>query len=173
MFPDGIPDLPGSGNSLDVQPLAAEAKLQLFNGLNLPPAFLARMQGLEPAKQKQLLAHIIRIQQQEQLRRQQLQQTQQLHTTSGQASNSLGMSMPPNPYTVVPNISTSLHVSTRESRSVYCTDDLHTKANVNGPANPAAYNAGGGTVNYEMLQSFMQRSAEGSPSQGTNSGLIP
>ncbi|KAF8558098.1 hypothetical protein OG21DRAFT_1481638 [Imleria badia] len=150
VFPDGIPDLPGSGNALDVQPSPAEVKPQLLNGLTFPPAFLARMQGLEPAKQKQVLAHIIRVQQQEQLRRQQLQQVQQPHTASGQASSSLGMSMSLNPYTSMPNISAGLH------------------GNVNGPTNAAAYNAGGGTVNYEMLQSFMQRNAEGSPSQGMN-----
>ena len=53
------------------------------------------------------------------------------------------------------------------------TDDFRTQANLNGPMNAGAHNTGGGTVNYEMLQSFMQRNAEGSTSQGMNSGQIP
>ena len=53
------------------------------------------------------------------------------------------------------------------------TDDFRTQANLNGPINAGAHNTGGGTVNYEMLQSFMQRNAEGSTSQGMNSGQIP
>ena len=47
---------------------------------------------------------------------------------------------------------------------------LQMKTNVTGPANTVSYNTAGGTVNYEMLQSFMQRSAEGSNSQGMNTG---
>ncbi|KAG6373305.1 hypothetical protein JVT61DRAFT_6443 [Boletus reticuloceps] len=144
VFPDGLPDLPGSGNTLDVQPSVQEAKPP--SGITIPPALLARMQGLDPATQRQLLAHCLQLQQQERLRRQQLQ-TQQPHTASGQALGSLGMSIPPNPYSV-PNIPAGLHT------------------NVNAPTNAGAYNARGGTVNYEMLQSFMQRNAEGSTSQG-------
>ncbi|KAF8134853.1 hypothetical protein EV363DRAFT_1396322 [Boletus edulis] len=151
VFPDGLPDLPGSGNTLDVQPSVQEAKPLLLNGITIPPALLARMQGLDPATQRQLLAHCLQLQQQERLRRQQLQ-TQQPHTASGQALGSLGMSIPPNQYNMVPNIPAGLHT------------------NVNAPTNAGAYNARGGTVNYEMLQSFMQRNAEGSTSQGMNPG---
>jgi len=112
VFPDGLPDLPGSGNALDLQPSVEGSKPQLYGGLPLPPAFIARMQGLEPAKQKQLLAYVVRLQQQEQLRRQQLQQTQQSHAASGQALNSFGASIPPNPYSAVANAPAGLHVST-------------------------------------------------------------
>lgn len=112
VFPDGVPDLPGSGNVLDGQPSAEEAKPQPLSGMTFPPAFIARMQSLEPAKQKQLLAHFLRAQHQEQLRRQQLQQTQQPHTASSQALNSLGISTPPNPYSTVVNIPAGLHVGT-------------------------------------------------------------
>lgn len=112
VFPDGIPDLPGSGNALDVQFSAGEAKPQPLSGISLPPAFIARMQGLEPAKQKQLLAHFLRAQQQEQLRRQQLQQTQQPHAASSQALNSFGISTPSNPFGTVVNVPVGLHVST-------------------------------------------------------------
>ncbi|KAH0833161.1 hypothetical protein J3R83DRAFT_12188 [Lanmaoa asiatica] len=171
VFPEGLSDLPGSGNTLDVQPAVEEAKPQPSSGLNFPPALIARMQGLEPAKQRQLFAHFIRAQQQEQLRRQQLQQTQQTqqtHTASSQTLNSLGMS--PSQYGAVANIPAGLNVGTLRVAVGYCTDDLHTKANVNGPPNSGAYNTGGGTVNYEMLQSFMQRSVEGSASQGMNTG---
>ena len=170
VFPDGLPDLPGSGNALDVQAPVEEVKPQLLSGLTLPAALIARMQGLEPAKQRQLFAHFIRVQQQqEQLRRQQLQQNQQLHTASGQTLGSPAMmSIPPHPYSAVASIPAGLHVSTlRLAHHVgYCTDDFRTKANINGPMNTGAYNTGGGTVNYEMLQSFMQRNAEGSTSQG-------
>ncbi|KAG8213163.1 hypothetical protein J3R82DRAFT_11572 [Butyriboletus roseoflavus] len=150
VFPDGVPDLPGSGNVLDIQPPVEEAKPRSLSGFNFTPALRARMQGLEPAKQKQLIAHFLRAQQQEQLRLQQLQQTQQPYTASSQTLNSLGISTPPNPYGTSANIPVGLH------------------ANVNGPTNSGAYNPG--TVNYEMLQSFMHRSAEGSTSQGMNPG---
>ena len=110
VFPDGIPDLPGNGNTLDVPPSVEEAKPQLSNGLAIPPALIARMHGLEPAKQRQLFAHFIRVQQ-EQLRRQQPQQTQQLHTAPSQTLGSLGMSIPPNPYSAVAGIPAGLHVS--------------------------------------------------------------
>jgi mediator of RNA polymerase II transcription subunit 25 len=154
VFPDGIPDLPGSGNVLDTQPPVEQAKPRPPSGLPLPQWLLARMQGLELAKQKQLLAQFVRSQHVDQLRRQQLQQTQQSHNTPGQSLNSLGMTIPQNPYTAVANIPAGLH------------------ANVNPPPNSGAYNTGGRTVNYEMLQSFMQRNAEGSPSQGMNPGGV-
>lgn len=112
VFPDGVPDLPGSGNALDGQSSTEEAKPQSLSGMNFPPAFVARMQGLEPAKQRQLLARFFQAQQQEQLRRQQLQQTQQPHTAPSQALNSLGRSTPPNPYSTVANIPAGLHVGT-------------------------------------------------------------
>lgn len=112
VFPDGIPDLPGSGNVLDTQPPVEQAKPRPPSGLPLPQWLLARMQGLELAKQKQLLAQFVRSQHVDQLRRQQLQQTQQSHNTPGQSLNSLGMTVPQNPYTAVANIPAGLHVST-------------------------------------------------------------
>jgi hypothetical protein len=172
VFPDGLPDLPGSGNALEVQPTVEEAKPQPLSGLTIPPALIARMQGVEPARQRQIFAHYLRVQQ-EQLRRQQLQQTQQLHSTApGQSVGSLGISIPPNPYSAVAGIPAGVHVS---ALGVSWDTALmfRTQANVNGPMNAGAYNTGGGTVNYEMLQSFMQRNAEGSTSQGMNSGQIP
>ena len=111
VFPDGLPDLPGNGNVLEISPPVAEAKPpQMLSGLTFPPALMAHMQGLEPAKQRELLGHFLRLQQQERLRRQQLQQAQQAHPASGQA-NSLGMSIPPNPMGTVTSISPGLHVS--------------------------------------------------------------
>ncbi|KAG9315132.1 hypothetical protein JVU11DRAFT_4255 [Chiua virens] len=151
--PEGIPDFPGGVNALDNQPPAAEVKPLAFGAPNFPPALKARLQGLEPAKQRQLLAQWIRASQ-EHLRRQQLQQTQQVHNTSGQALNTLGMSIPPNMYNTVANIPAGLQLN----------------VNANAPMNAGSYNTASGTVNYEMLQSFMQRNAEGSTSasQGIN-----
>lgn len=108
VFPEGLPDLPGSGNALDVQSSVEEAKPHPSSGSNIPPALLARMQGLDPAQQAQFFAQIMR----DQLRRQQLQQTQQPHNASSQALNSLGMSIPTNPYGTVANIPAALHVGT-------------------------------------------------------------
>ena len=108
VFPDGLPDLPGSGNALDIPLLVAEANPpQVLSGFTFPPALMARIQGLEPAKQRELLAHFIRLQQQERLR---LQQTQQARPASGQVNLS-GMSIPPNPLGVVPSVPPGLHVS--------------------------------------------------------------
>jgi len=53
------------------------------------------------------------------------------------------MSIPPHPYSAVASIPAGLH------------------ANINVPMNAGTYNMGGGTVDYEVLQSFMQRNAEG------------
>ena len=107
VFSDGLPDLPGNGNVLEISPPVAEAKPpQMLSGLTFPPALMAHMQGLEPAKQKELLEQCILLLQR-QLR---LQQTQQAHPASGQV-NSLGMSIPPNPMGTVTSISPGLHVS--------------------------------------------------------------
>lgn len=108
VFPEGVPDLPGNGNVLDVQPPVEEAKPR---PINLPPALVARMQSLEPAKQRQFLEQFVRVHQ-EQLRLQQLQQAQQHFTASSPTLNSLGISMPPNPYNSGANALAGSHVGT-------------------------------------------------------------
>ena len=117
VFSEGIPDLPGSGNILDVQPSADEMKTQPLRGLNIHPAILARIQGIEPAKRKQMFTQL-----REQMLRQQLQQTQQPHNASGQAPNSLGMSMPANMYGTVASVPAGLHVGNFEVVLEYCID---------------------------------------------------
>ncbi|KAF9243561.1 hypothetical protein BU15DRAFT_43066 [Melanogaster broomeanus] len=114
VFPDGLPDLPGTGNIP-----------------NIPQAVMARLQGLDPAQQKQVLVHFARVQHEQLLRQRQQQQQQQQHaqTVTGLDLGALGMPI---------------------------------------PANPSS--GSGGTVNYEMLQSFMQRNADGSASQESHPG---
>lgn len=106
VFPEGLPDLPGSGNTLDIRSSVEEAKPHPLSGTNIPPALLARLQGLDPAKQTQFLTQFMRAQQ-DHIRR---QQSQQAYNASSQALNSLGMSMGPNPYGTVTNIPANLHV---------------------------------------------------------------
>jgi len=136
IFLDNLPDLPGSGNALDGAPPEVAEPLPL-SGLNLPPEILARVQTLEPAKQRQFVAQLL-------ARARRQQQIQQV-----QAANSHGM---PIPYQAIATMPPGL------------------PTNINVPTNAGAFNTGGGTVNYEMLQSFMQRNGESSASQGMNPG---
>lgn len=111
VFPEGLPDLPGSGNTLDAPFLVEEAKPQPSSGPNMTAAAWARMHAGDPAK-RQLLAQMLRVQQE--LHRQRLQQGQQPHNASGQALNPLGMSMPANAYGAVANIPAGLHVGDQQ-----------------------------------------------------------
>ncbi|KAF8838598.1 hypothetical protein BDN67DRAFT_971308 [Paxillus ammoniavirescens] len=95
IFPDGLPDLPGNGNIPEPHEPTGEApKLPLLSGLNIPPMVMARLQGLDPAQQKQLLARFAREQL---LRQRQQQQQQQAQMILGQDLGA-GIPMPANQY---------------------------------------------------------------------------
>jgi hypothetical protein len=109
IFPDGLPDLPGNGNVPELHEPTGEApKLPLPSGLNIPPMVMARLQGLDPAQQKQVLAHFAREQLLRQRQQQQQQQQQQAQMILGQDLGALGIPMPANQYnTAAANIPVS------------------------------------------------------------------
>lgn len=150
VFPvTGLPDLPGSGNTLEpVKPaLGPHAARDLGH---LPPNLLAQLQALDPVKREHVLnAMRMQIQQQQQQSQSQLSQappTQDATLGSLNASamaptaGNMPMALPPN------------------------------GPGVSRPTGGGMYGNGGGTVNMEMLQSFLRRNAAASSQNTTNPG---
>ncbi|KAI6168218.1 hypothetical protein EDD17DRAFT_754816 [Pisolithus thermaeus] len=152
VFPvTGLPSLPGSGNTLEpVKPAAGPHTARELN--NLPPLLLAQLQALDPAKREQFLyAMRVQIQQQQQQLQQSQSQPSQAHPTQDAAVGSLN---------------TNAMAPTAGNMPIALP---HNVPGVSRPTGGGMYGNGGGTVNMEMLQSFMQRNAAAS-SQNTNPG---
>ncbi|KIK94223.1 hypothetical protein PAXRUDRAFT_143360 [Paxillus rubicundulus Ve08.2h10] len=159
IFPDGLPDLPGNGNIPEPHERTGEApKLPLPSGLNIPPMVMTRLQGLDPAQQKQVLVHFARAQQEQRLKHRQ-QQQQQAHMTLGQDLGALGIPMPAIQYNTA-----AANISEGSFGNATGTPQRPMSGGVYGTGT----SGGSGTVNYEMLQSFMHRNADGSSSEGLN-----
>lgn len=74
VFPtSGLPNLPGRGNTLELVKPPADLR-GVLSGLNLPPVIAAQLQGLDPAKQKEVILQFVR---RAQLHRQQHQHQHQ------------------------------------------------------------------------------------------------
>ncbi|KAI5998822.1 hypothetical protein EDD15DRAFT_2363680 [Pisolithus albus] len=149
VFPvTGLPDLPGSGNTLEpVKPALGPRDLS-----QLPPHILAQLQALDPVKREHVLnAFRMQVQQQQQQQQSQSQLLQALPTqdaTLGSlnanamapAAGNMPMALPPN------------------------------GPGVSRPTGGGMYGNGGGTVNMEMLQSFLRRNAAAASQNTTNPG---
>ncbi|KAI6025813.1 hypothetical protein F5J12DRAFT_810524 [Pisolithus orientalis] len=153
VFPEtGLPDLPGSGNALE--PIKPGGGSHTPRDLShLPPALLTQLRALDPAKREQFLKqYAMRVQMQMQQQQQQQLQSQSTQVLSAQDSTLAKA----NTNVMAPasgNMSMALPL---------------TAPNVSRPTGGIMYGNGGGTVNMEMLQSFMQRNA--AASQNTNPG---
>ncbi|KAH7884579.1 hypothetical protein F5I97DRAFT_1929424 [Phlebopus sp. FC_14] len=144
----GLPDLPGKANAQDVaNPLEAQ-KPQIQGATAIPP-LLARLQGLDPARRAQVMQQFVKARQEQQRRRQSQQQQVQ--------------DMP------VPVVS-HMNVNPYDAAATGSASSLFGNTAVPQRPDGGVYSAGGGTVNYEMLQSFMQRNIDGSASTGANLG---
>lgn len=152
VFPTtGLPNLPGRGNTLE--PVKPPADLRgVLSSLNLPPVVVAQLQGLDPAKQKELILQFVR---RAQLHRQ--QQHQQ---------------MPPQPTLPVQEMGTmgTPNVNVTAAGNMGMNNFPPNAPGATRPMASGVHGNGGRTVNMEMFQSFMQRNADGSSSQGTNPG---
>ncbi|KAI6042458.1 hypothetical protein EDC04DRAFT_2658214 [Pisolithus marmoratus] len=151
VFPvTGLPDLPGSGNTLEaVQPASGPHVVRDLSCF--PPVAATHLQALDPVKREQFIKqYMMRVQLPLQQQQSQPQSMQVLSTQDATLGTLNANAMAP----PVGNMSMAL------------------PPNVSGVSRPGGggmYGNGGGTVNMEMLQSFMQRNAAAS-SQSTNPG---